>query len=334
MTGTGSTRRRSPARLGRLALGRVTTRLSLVKAGIELGSVERRVCRATRSSDLAVVVHVYYSEVWAEIAHRLRLLGDDVDLYVTLAGVVRDFEVTVLADFPAAHVMVVPNVGRDVLPFITVARGLRRSGYTSVLKLHTKRSVHADDGAEFLAACLDDLVPSAEVAHQCRELVTSGGAALVGPQSRYYPLAIHVWLNHGDLDWFLARRGHTPSAALQHPSRFGFFAGTMFWANLDRVAECLDVPEGPGRARSDRRHHGSRSGAALRSGPRARRAGDLGIRSRRMPAPLVRRPHLAGLGTASTRDGVTQRRICSNGSQASQVAGDCTTTRSTRRRGP
>ena len=242
MTGTGSTRRRSPARLGRLALGRVTTRLSLVKAGIELGSVERRVCRATRSSDLAVVVHVYYSEVWAEIAHRLRLLGDDVDLYVTLAGVVRDFEVTVLADFPAAHVMVVPNVGRDVLPFITVARGLRRSGYTSVLKLHTKRSVHADDGAEFLAACLDDLVPSAEVAHQCRELVTSGGAALVGPQSRYYPLAIHVWLNHGDLDWFLARRGHTPSAALQHPSRFGFFAGTMFWANLDRVAECLDVP--------------------------------------------------------------------------------------------
>lgn len=225
-----------------LALGRVGRRLSLVRADLALRVVERRVGRLTRTSDLAVVVHVFYTEVWPDIAHRLRLLGDDADLYVTLSRASRDFADAVLADFPAAHVEVVPNVGRDVLPFITVARSLRRLGYISVLKLHTKRSVHADDGAEFLEACLDELLPSAEGALRCRELVSGRGAAIVGPRSRYYPLAIHVWLNRADLTWFLDRDGDTATAVLNQPSHFGFFAGTMFWANLDMIAKCLDVP--------------------------------------------------------------------------------------------
>ncbi len=202
----------------------------------------RDVSRSPRLSDTAVVVHLHYPDVWPTLVERLSLLPQDLDLFVTVSDPAWGSRHDILRAAPHARLYRTPNLGRDVLPFIRVASGLRSAGYSAVLKLHGKRSVHADDGAEFLDACLKELIPSIEGATRCRELVVDGRAAMVGPASRYYPLAIHVWLNRADLHWFLSRRQPPGAAALEEPSHFGFFAGTMFWANLDRIAECLDVP--------------------------------------------------------------------------------------------
>lgn len=196
----------------------------------------------TRNSDTAVVVHLHYPEVWSEVADRLALLPSDLDLYVTVTTPAWSAREEILATTPHARLLRTPNLGRDVLPFIRVATGLRRAGYSAVLKLHGKRSVHADDGAEFLASCLDELIADQNRAAECRRLVSSGDVALVGPESRLYPLAIHVWWNIDDLRWFLRRWRPMHVHDLDSPTELSFFAGTMFWANLDALTDCLSVP--------------------------------------------------------------------------------------------
>lgn len=235
-------RLRTPLSLARSAAARVRDGVRLTRADVRLRNVVREVAGTTPSSDTAAVVHLHYPEVWPAVADRLDLLADDVDVFVTMTDAAWAERDVVVARCPRAHVIRTPNVGRDVLPFIRVAAGLRRAGYSAVLKLHGKRSVHADDGAEFLDACLTELLPSRNGAAECRRLVTSGELALVGPESRLYPLAIHVWWNIDDLLWFFRRSRPDAVLRLESPSELSFFAGTMFWARLDAITDCLDVP--------------------------------------------------------------------------------------------
>ena len=214
----------------------------LAPAAFRLRRAARTVARSSRTSDTAVVVHLHYPEVWPAIADRLDLLPPDLDVYVSVTDPAWADRDAILRRTPRARLVRVPNLGRDVLPFIRIAAGLRLAGYGAVLKLHGKRSVHADDGAEFLDACLDELIPTEEGAAACRRLVTSGDVALIGPESRLYPLAIHVWWNVDDLRWFLARWRPAHAQRLNSPTELSFFAGTMFWAELDAIADCLKVP--------------------------------------------------------------------------------------------
>lgn len=242
MSPEATARGRAPVRLARTAARRVRHGAVLALADVRLRGAVRQVARADRTSETAVVVHLHYPEVWPTIAQRLGLLPPDVDLYVTVTDPAWEAREAILALTPHARLVRVPNLGRDVLPFIRVAAGLRRNGYSAALKLHGKRSVHADDGAAFLDACLHELLPHPQGAAECRRLVATGEVALVGPESRLYPLAIHVWWNIEDLRWFLTQWRPQAADRLDHPMKLSFFAGSMFWVQLEAVADCLKVP--------------------------------------------------------------------------------------------
>ena len=231
-----------PVRATRAVARRARHLVVHAMAAVRLRAVVRTVAGMTRSSDTAVVVHLHYPEVWPEIAARLGLLPRELDLYVTVTRPAWSARADILAVTPHARLIRTPNLGRDVLPFIRVATGLRRAGYSAVLKLHGKKSVHADDGAEFLDSCLSELIATTDRAAECRRLVASGEVALIGPESRLYPLAIHIWLNIADLRWFFRRWRPAQESQLASPAKLSFFAGTMFWANLEAIADCLAVP--------------------------------------------------------------------------------------------
>ena len=91
---------------------------------------------------LAAVVHLFYNEQWQELATYLRNIRHEFSLFVT----VPDFSQAsgfVLSDFPAAQVVRVPNVGRDVAPFIRLLPDLQR--FDVVCKIHTKRNIGTSD---------------------------------------------------------------------------------------------------------------------------------------------------------------------------------------------
>ena len=87
---------------------------------------------------LAVVVHVYYPEMWPELAGCIRNIGA-CDLTVTY--VEESAVATARLDFPDATFVRCENRGYDVWPFVVALKTLDLGEYDLVVKLHTKRNI-------------------------------------------------------------------------------------------------------------------------------------------------------------------------------------------------
>lgn len=98
----------------------------------------------------AIVVHVYYRDMWDELAALIARQHFDHDLFVTLTkgdDLADDVMYSrILGAFPKARVWALPNHGRDILPFLHLAQSGMLAPYAAVCKLHTKKSPHRDDG--------------------------------------------------------------------------------------------------------------------------------------------------------------------------------------------
>lgn len=98
---------------------------------------------------LCVLAHVYYPELWSELAGYIENLPSEMyDLYVNLVDAT--FSQASLADiraaFPQARVYVSENIGRDIGGQFQLLRNLRMEDYDIFCLLHTKRSPHMAPG--------------------------------------------------------------------------------------------------------------------------------------------------------------------------------------------
>lgn len=87
----------------------------------------------------AVVAHVFYPDMWPELAECIRSIDGERDILVTYVD-----PASVAAarrDFPDARLVECENRGFDVWPFLKALAGLRLRDYDAVVKLHTKRDI-------------------------------------------------------------------------------------------------------------------------------------------------------------------------------------------------
>ena len=94
---------------------------------------------------IAVIVHVFYPELWPELAQCVRNVGGDREVFVTYSDEASVSEAR--RDFPDAHFVRCENRGYDVWPFLMVLQALDLGNYDCIVKLHTKRDV--DDGFRY-----------------------------------------------------------------------------------------------------------------------------------------------------------------------------------------
>ena len=185
---------------------------------------------------MVAVIHVFYPALWPEIAEGLRRLPMPVDVVVTVAAPRGDdVRRMIRADYPHAIVLPVPNRGRDVLPFVRVVPSLRARGWTTVLKLHTKRSVHIDDGSAWFTRLLDELTGPSGAVNQAVASLEGGASELVGPGSFWYPLDVAWSETAGALAVVAGKVGLDLEELADRRWELGFFAGTMFWARLEAL---------------------------------------------------------------------------------------------------
>lgn len=96
------------------------------------------------SSNVLVVVHVYYPELWEQISFcisNLDRLNKCYDLYVTIPEKLRFFSSHILEFNKKANIIITENVGYDIWPFIKVLNCVELDKYDYIIKLHTKRSL-------------------------------------------------------------------------------------------------------------------------------------------------------------------------------------------------
>lgn len=196
-----------------------------------------------RSSKLAVVVHVFYKQEWLHIKNRLKVIPSDYDLYITITERSRELAEKIKLEYPRATVCMVPNRGRDILPFLFLLPRLKAAGYEYVLKMHTKRSTHRTDGEEWLKDLTTKLLPNPKKVAAILDLLGSG-AAMVGPADHYISLQTYLGSNAVHIKKFLQDRLGDEKAdeILRNVDKYGYFGGSMLWARMDAFDSLLAVP--------------------------------------------------------------------------------------------
>lgn len=193
----------------------------------------------------AVVIHLYYLENWSGFVKKLKILEQyiDFDLYITDSANNPQLEEMVLQDYPGAIIITCPNRGRDVLPFIYIAKKIK-DNYEYCLKLHSKKSTHWGGGKKWLDTTLDQLIPSdISAGRQLKTILDSMETGIVGPSDYYYPLTINFPANGEHISRLVAKLfGKNKQYEVTQKNRklYGFFGGTMFWSRFDAIDKIID----------------------------------------------------------------------------------------------
>lgn len=192
----------------------------------------------------AVVVHLFYPDLWAEISKRLKKLKYiKFDLFVTLPKNNSDFENTIRKTFPDAKIFLVPNRGRDILPFMHASRRISQLGYSHVLKIHTKKSKHRTDGQKWFLEMLDALIPTTVDTEKRLLSVLGKKPTMIGPSRHYISMKKYMGGNENDLSHILSavyNKDFSHKIITSQEER-GYFAGSMFWMSASILQKLTDM---------------------------------------------------------------------------------------------
>lgn len=87
---------------------------------------------------IAIVLHIYYTELWIYYKNKLESLDTPFDLYITLCDERKDISDQILKSFPTANIKKYKNKGQDIGPFLLTIKDIRHKDYNYLIKLHTK----------------------------------------------------------------------------------------------------------------------------------------------------------------------------------------------------
>jgi lipopolysaccharide biosynthesis protein len=192
-----------------------------------------------RQHDQAVILHLHYTELWNDIRDQLQAAvgPHGFDLYVTVTS--GEAMLAVLRDFPAAHVELVENRGRDILPFIRLLKLISTMGYLAVCKIHSKRSVYRGDGDAIRDEIFEALLGSEQhVGATLSRFKSNEQLGMLVPQKYLVPHTDH----NMTFDHEVVGRA---SRHMGMNFEYGVFpAGSMFWFSPHSLTPLLEVEDG------------------------------------------------------------------------------------------
>jgi len=187
---------------------------------------------------VAVLCHVYYPELWDELATRIMNISLPCELFVSIPENVADeLKSLILEDFPSANIRVVENVGGDIYPFILFLNDIQLKGHEVFCKLHTKKG-RTDYGTIWREVLLSGVLGSEPLVNTLLNAFDSDpDLCLAGAASLYKSVKA---LEYGNLD-YLAKIHETVYPGVAIPDDWGFFAGTMFWGRTNAFLPLAQV---------------------------------------------------------------------------------------------
>ena len=188
---------------------------------------------------VAVVVHLFYPDIWEEIQAYLQKLEINFDLFISVPPHISEQEIRIVWDaMPTAHIYRTENRGRDVLPFLQIMHIIGTDTYQYICKIHTKKTGESDLGFVWRKLLYYDLIGSNEVVNDTLSLLdndstigmVSGKNTILDSQRYTYGNAANVkYLSH--------------QSGIVHEDFYLFPAGTMFWTRAEIIAPMVKLLE-------------------------------------------------------------------------------------------
>ncbi|WP_189339656.1 glycoside hydrolase family 99-like domain-containing protein [Rhodanobacter denitrificans] len=194
-------------------------------------------CMSRRPDRVAVVVHVFYPELLPEIVDFLNQWEVPARLIATTVHDKRETVQQLLSGLKMPfEVREFENRGRDILPFLKVANELISEGEQLVLKLHTKKSLHRQDGDVWRRDLLSKLAAPERAEHALGMFNRDPSLAVMAPAGHILSMDTY-WGSNADSVHYLCRR-----MGVKGPDHemAAFPAGSMFYVRLDSIRPLLD----------------------------------------------------------------------------------------------
>lgn len=190
---------------------------------------------------IAVMLHLYYHDLWEEFSPALRQLGNHpFDLYVSLSEGSETLcrqeamKQKIREEYPGSQIFIAPNQGLDIGPFLRIVSMLMRSEvtYDLLLKLHTKKSIVSCGAEAGLRWRRELYVPLLQHAGQILDAMRQNTAiGMIGSSQHLYTFEGVNAPVIRELENLLGIRSQAQGI---------FVGGTMFWMRYPILERYLD----------------------------------------------------------------------------------------------
>jgi len=179
-----------------------------------------------QADPICIFVHVYYADLWSEIAAQLASEIKEPFNLVLTTPLDEPFAPPASDLLQGFEILRYENKGRDILPFLRALRDTRFR-FEIGLKLHTKKSLHREDGEKWRRFLLAALVRDGASGSITKLLRSDPNLGFVAPEGHWAPLAEHIGSNH---ETILRLMELCRVDAGERDIETGrFIAGSMFW---------------------------------------------------------------------------------------------------------
>ena len=199
-----------------------------------------KVSKTGASPRIAIVVHIYYEDIWEEIETILKQLRYDFQLIVTVPTDKTPLQERLFTAFPDADIHLIENRGRDVRPFMVLLEQGVLDKFDYVCKIHGKKSVVNGDatllGKMWRRRTFFDLLAAPGAFEGAIELFEAKPSiGMIGSRVFRRPNADHSeeasWGENRQIVKNLASRMGLTARKLH----LDYFCGTMFWVRTDAL---------------------------------------------------------------------------------------------------
>lgn len=175
---------------------------------------------------IAVILHLYYPDVWPEIRDALRNIPEPFQLFASLSDTADEAcRGDILEAFPNATLRSFENRGRDIGPFVEMLADSEVCDYDIVCKIHSKKSAHRVDGERWRGRLLDGLLGSPARVREILDVFEQNEQVGILGAAESVDRSAESWGSNRETMRALLRQLGLP----RHALRLEFFAGSMFW---------------------------------------------------------------------------------------------------------
>lgn len=196
---------------------------------LNVNSNNQSICDSNKKK-IAICVHVFYEDVWADIFKRLNgFNSNEYSLYITGSNK------TIANIKPAIDCIGIKNIkflevdnsGMDVLPFLEVVKFFELHKYNYVLKLHTKNNKTSQRKTQ--GDMIFNALINKDVARYISEKTVGNKCSAIYPGLFTRSIKAMVYENHDNFQKFNNVLG------LYCDEESTFSAGTMFWIKGEKL---------------------------------------------------------------------------------------------------
>lgn len=193
----------------------------------------------TKRNDKAVSIHLFYPELIEEFKNYLTPIINEVDLFITIneKGCSDTLEL-VQNEFPNAVIIPVPNLGRDVRPFLISLKLISDLNYDLVLKLHSKKSLYRGDGDSWRRDLVGKLLNPKNIKQLLNLLNTTNLVGMIGPEDHVVDGKKYLGGNKKNINKLIDLTNISARWKSSNPPPY--FAGTMFWCKVSLLKPLLN----------------------------------------------------------------------------------------------